>query len=134
MIKYFLILSRVVEMMIELYSSFIQWILYIHDSHLMIPYFLGLIVHLISQHLFFIWNRVYAKAVWFSRCLIVGVNMKKISGKLCKFEPTNTKWVEEFPKCFKLLINARWHSFFEKSRAIMLKWPSLFPRVIMVHP
>ena len=42
---------------------------------------------------------------------LIAVNMKKNSGKLCRFEPVNLKWVEEFSQCAKMLIDAGWYSF-----------------------
>ena len=42
--------------------------------------------------------------------------MKKNSGNLCRFEPINMKWAEEFPKVAKLLMDAGWYSFFERVR------------------
>ena len=39
--------------------------------------------------------------------------MKKFSGKICRFEQTNVKWVEEFPKCAKMMQNLDWFSFCE---------------------
>ena len=40
--------------------------------------------------------------------------MKKVAGKICKLEPTNVKWAEEFPKCAEMMQNGGWFSFCER--------------------
>ena len=42
--------------------------------------------------------------------------MKKHSGKLCRFEPSNMKWEEELPECVNIFMDTGWYSFFERIR------------------
>ena len=42
--------------------------------------------------------------------------MKKLSEKICKLDPDNVRWVEEFTRCIEMMKNEGWFFMCEKLR------------------
>ena len=54
------------------------------------------------------------------------VVMKRLSGKICRLEPVNVKWDEEFSRCAEIMRNAGWFSFCEKLKGHNLEVTNAF--------